>query len=298
MGPRAGLTMRRLAATLCILAGGGEVCAEPLVRLSSLPAERPLPPVPRQGHVTRDGARIWYGEVGTGSPVILLHGGLSSSRAWGEQVPSLVAAGHRVILIDSRGHGRSTLGDGPLSYERMADDVLAVMDRLKLERSAVVGWSDGGIIALVLAMRHGDRLSRVYAFGANMDLQGVRANAGDAPILEQVAPRLMADYAALSPTPEGFARLHQAVRAMQQVQPDYSASQLAAIHGPAVMIADGADDEFVTAEHQAYLARVIPGAQLRLLAGSGHFAPWQQPDGFNREVIAFLGGRGPASQAQ
>ena len=288
--------IRRLAVTLCVLAGAGEVHAQSIAPSPSLPAERPLPPVPLQGHVTRDGARIWYGAVGEGSPVILLHGGLSSSRAWGEQVSPLVAAGHRVILIDSRGHGRSTLGDGPLSYERMADDVLAVMDQLKLEKSAVVGWSDGGIIALVLAMRRGDRLSRVYAFGANMDLQGVRSNAGDAPILKVVAPRLIADYAALSPTPDGFARLHQAVRAMQATQPNYSASQLAALRGPAVMIADGAEDEFVTAEHQAYLARVIPGAQLRLLPGGGHFAPWQQPDAFNRDVIAFLGGPEPASR--
>ena len=287
--------VRRLAVTLCVLAGGGEAHAQLAAPAPSLPAERPLPPVPLQDYVTREGARIWYGVVGAGSPVILLHGGLSSSRAWREQVSPLVAAGHRLILIDSRGHGRSTLGDGPLSYERMADDVLAVMDQLKLEKSAVVGWSDGGIIALVLAMRHGDRLSRVYAFGANMDLQGVRSNAADAPILKVVAPRLIADYAALSPTPDGFARLHQAVRAMQQAQPNYSAAQLAALRGPAVMIADGADDEFVTAEHQAYLARVIPGARLRLLPGGGHFAPWQQPDAFNREIIAFLGAHGPAS---
>jgi pimeloyl-ACP methyl ester carboxylesterase len=296
MRMRAGPMMQRLAVALCVLVGGGEACARAVAPSSPLPAERPLPPVPLQGHVERDGARIWYGALGAGSPVILLHGGMSSSRAWGEQVSPLVAAGHRVILIDSRGHGRSTLGDGPLSYERMADDVLAVMNQLKLDKPAIVGWSDGGIIALVLAMRRGDRLSRVYAFGANMDLQGVRSNAADAPILKQVAPRLIADHAALSPTPDGFAQLHQAVRAMQRSQPDYSASQLASLRGPAVMIAGGAEDEFVTAEHQAYLARVIPGAQLRLLAGSGHFAPWQQPDVFNREVIAFLGGRGPASQ--
>ena len=288
--------MRRLAVTLCVLAGGSHAHAQAIAPSPDLPAERPLPPVPSQGHVTRDGARIWYGQVGTGSPVILLHGGLSSSRAWGQQVSPLVAAGHRVILIDSRGHGASTLGDGPLSYERMADDVLAVMDLLKLEQPAIVGWSDGGIIALVLAMRHGDRLSRVYAFGANMDLQGVRGDAGDAPILKLVAPRLMADYAALSPTPDGFAQLHKAVRAMQQAQPNYSASQLASIRGPAVMIADGAEDEFITAEHQAYLARTIPGARLRLFPGSGHFAPWRRPDVFNRDVIAFLRGQKPGSR--
>jgi pimeloyl-ACP methyl ester carboxylesterase len=287
-----------LVITLCLLAAGVEARAQPASAAPTLPAERPLPPVPVQGFVEREGARIYYGVVGKGSPVILLHGGMSSSRAWGEQVSPLAASGHRVILIDSRGHGRSTLGDGVLSYERMADDVLAVMDRLKLGKPAIVGWSDGAIIALVLAMRHGDRLSRVYAFGANMDLQGVRASAADAPILKLVAPRLIADYAALSSTPDGFGQLHNAVRAMQQTQPNYKAAQLAAIRGPKVMIADGAEDEFVTTEHQVYLAKVIPQARLSLLPGSGHFAPWQQPEAFNRDVIAFLDEDAPASRSK
>jgi hypothetical protein len=105
----------------------------------SLPAERPLPPLDGQGHVERDGARIWYATVGAGAPVVLLHGGMASSDTWASQVPALVRSHHRVVLIDSRGHGRSTLGSKPLSYELMEGDVLAVMDALGLAKADVVG---------------------------------------------------------------------------------------------------------------------------------------------------------------
>src|SRR5262249_61388663 len=87
----------------------------------------PLPPADSSGHVERDGARIWYASYGAGTPVILLHGGLGHAGNWSKQLAALRAAGRRVVLIDSRGHGRSTRDPQPYSYARMADDVLAVM---------------------------------------------------------------------------------------------------------------------------------------------------------------------------
>jgi pimeloyl-ACP methyl ester carboxylesterase len=263
----------------------------------SIPAVPALPAMASEGAVTSAGAKIWFGTVGKGPPVILLHGGLSSSRGWGAQVPALVDAGYRVILIDSRGHGRSTLGTQPLSYELMARDVTAVMDRLALRRAAIVGWSDGAIIGLVLAMHHGRRVDRLYAFGANMDQQGVREGADQAPILQEVGPRLAADHAELSRDARKFATLHQTVRTMQKSQPRYRASQLAAIRGVSVTIADGAQDEFITEPHAAYLARVIPAATLEIFPNAGHFAPWQDAATFNRALLAFLGKGAPPSPA-
>ena len=145
--------------------------------------------------------------------------------------------------------------------------------------------------ALTLAMRHGERLGRVYAFGANMDRRGVKSGAGEAPILAAVAPRLMADYRALSPSPEAFGRLSAAVRAMQAAQPDTPLGELAAIRGPAVLIAGAEHDEFITPDHPAYLAKAIPGAALEIFADASHFAPWQCPQTFTRSVLAFLDGR-------
>ena len=114
----------------------------------------PLPAASEQGYVDNDGARIWYATYGSGPPVILLHGGLGHSGNWGYQVPAVTGAGYRAVLIDSRGHGRSTRDNRPYSYELMASDVVAVMDALRLDNAAFVGWSDGACIALILSLIH------------------------------------------------------------------------------------------------------------------------------------------------
>ena len=104
----------------------------------------PLPVASDCGYVDHNGARIWYATYGSGSPVILLHGGLGHSGNWGYQLPMLVSSGHRAMLIDSRGHGRSTRDPArAYGYDLMASDVVGLMDFLKLRRAAVVGWSDG-----------------------------------------------------------------------------------------------------------------------------------------------------------
>ena len=124
----------------------------------------PLPATPDQGYVEHDGARIWYASHGSGPTVILLHGGLGHGGNWGYQVPALLDAGYRALLIDSRGHGRSTRDDRPFSYELLAANVLAIMDALHLERAAVVGWSDGACTGLVLAGMEPKRIAGVLLF--------------------------------------------------------------------------------------------------------------------------------------
>src|SRR5262245_59102883 len=109
-----------------------------------------LPPGAAEGRVGHDGAKIWHASYGVGKPVILLHGGLGHSGNWGKQVPALAASGYRAIVIDSRGHGRSTRDDRPFSYELMAGDVRAVLAALGIDKAAFIGWSDGACTALVL----------------------------------------------------------------------------------------------------------------------------------------------------
>ena len=96
-------------------------------------------------------ANVWAASWGEGPAVVLLHGGLGHSGNWGYQVPSLLESGYRVITIDTRGHGRSTMDDRSLTYHLLAQDVIAVLDQLKVDRAAVVGWSDGACTAMVLA---------------------------------------------------------------------------------------------------------------------------------------------------
>ncbi len=255
---------------------------------ATLPAEQTLSAVATEGYVDHDGARIWYGTAGKGEPVVLLHGGMESSLSWGNQVPALIKTHHKVILIDSRGHGRSTLGPYPLSYEKMQSDVVAVMDALHLKKASFVGWSDGAIISLIMAMRNPQRVNRVYAFGASMNTDAAASGAFTSPILSQVAARLAKEYARISPTPEEFGTLHQAVETMQKKEPNYTTKELATIKASRIAIADGDHEEFITRAHTDYLAATIPGAKLIILPNLSHFAPWQDPTTFNNSIIRFL----------
>jgi pimeloyl-ACP methyl ester carboxylesterase len=248
----------------------------------------PLPVTSDQGYVDHDGARIWYATYGSGSPVILLHGGLGHSGNWGYQVPMLVSSGYRAVLIDSRGHGRSTRDSRPFTYELMASDVLAVMDALRVERAAVVGWSDGACIALILAMRAPARIAGVFFFGCNMDPSGAKEIAQPNPILDRCWGRHAKDYTQLSATPDQFKAFAEAIGQMMKTQPNYSASDMADIHAP-VAIVQSEHDEFIKLEHAEYLTRSIRGSELILLPGVSHFAPLQRPEQFNSVMRAFLG---------
>jgi pimeloyl-ACP methyl ester carboxylesterase len=246
----------------------------------------PLPVTLDHGHVEHDGARIWYATYGSGPPVILLHGGLGHSGNWGYQVPALVGRGYRAVLIDSRGHGRSTRDQRPFTYELMASDVSAVMDALQLEKAAIVGWSDGACTALVLASKAPERVAGVFFFGCNMDPSGTK-DIAFTPILKRCFGRHIRDYAQLSATPDQFDAFSDAVGHMQKTQPNYSAHDLAAISVP-VVIVQAEYDEFIRPEHADYLARSIPNAEFVNLHGVSHFAPLQRPEQFNSAMLAFL----------
>ena len=246
----------------------------------------PLPVTDDLGYIGNDGARIWYSAYGAGAPVILLHGGLGHSGNWGYQVPALIANGYRAIVIDSRGHGRSTRDGRPYSYELMASDVLAVMNALHCNRAALVGWSDGACTALILAAKHPSRVAGVFFFACNMDPTGVRPF-DPTPALNRCFSRHTQDYKRLSATPEQFKHFVEDVGLMQRTQPDYSRQDLAKIRVP-VRIVQSESDEFIKREHAEYLARTIPGAKLIVLNGVSHFAPLQRPQQFNTAMLAFV----------
>ena len=248
----------------------------------------PLPVTDDQGYVEHDGARIWYATYGSGPPVILLHGGLGHSGNWGYQVPALVRSGYRAVVVDSRGHGRSTRDARPFGYELMASDVSAVMDALRLEGAGLVGWSDGACTALILASNAPTRVAGVFFFACNMDPSGAKPITEFTPILRRCLSRHSQDYQRLSATPDQFGEFSDAVGRMQKSQPNYSASNLAQISVP-VAIVQSEHDEFIKREHAAYLARSIPNAEFVELPGVSHFAPLQRPEQFNTAMLAFLG---------
>jgi pimeloyl-ACP methyl ester carboxylesterase len=276
-----------LAAAASASSEGWAIPAQSLQPWESLPAPAPLPAGGATGLVSHDGAEIYYVTYGSGPPVILLHGGFANGRYWGNQVPDLLGAEYQVILIDSRGHGRSSRDQRPYTYELMQSDVVAVMDRLKIHKASVVGWSDGAIIGLVMALRAPKRLSRLFAFAANMDPTGVRTDTMDHPVFARFEDQAAQEYRVLSPTPHDFSAFSRAINRMWDTEPNYAAAALHQIRTPTAIV-DGDHDEAIKREHTEYLAREIPGAELIILPGVSHFAMLQAPAAFNAAMLGFL----------
>lgn len=262
----------------------------------SAPAWKTLPPMPElpagtQGqHVEIDGARLWYAEWGPKSPrppVLLLHGGFGNSNYFGHLIPALVSRGYRVIALDSRGHGRSTRSDAPMTYHLMADDVLGLLDRLGIARVYLVGWSDGGCTGFDIALNHPDRLAGLFAFGANADVSGDREGFDKTPVFAAYLARTPVEYRSLSPTPDQWDTFNAAVGKMWDTLPAYTEQQLRSIKVPTV-IADGEYDEAIKQSHDRYMADSIPGARLVILPNVSHFAMLQNPAEFNSAVLDFL----------
>ncbi len=233
--------------------------------------------------------RIWYAEYGSGLPVLLLHGGLANADYWGHLVPFLVAHHRRVIVMDSRGHGRSTRSAAPFGYDPMADDALALLDALHVARADMVGWSDGGIVGLDLAMHHPDRLRHLFAFGANADSSGLHVDFDRTPVFGGFIRRTHAEYRALSPTPGQYDVFVSQIGHMWQTGPHWTASQLGTVTVPTT-IADGDHDEAIRLNHDRFMATSIPHARLVILPDASHFAMLQAPAEFDAAVLRAIGG--------
>jgi pimeloyl-ACP methyl ester carboxylesterase len=266
-----------------------------LVSLPASAAERweTLPPTPppiatdRSGQAAVNGVSIHYAIYGRGSPVIFLHGGLANADYWGDQVLP-VAAHHTVILMDSRGHGRSTRDARPYGYDLMADDVIALMDHLKIAKADIVGWSDGAIIGIDLAMRHRDRVGKIFAFAANTATSGVKDGVEKNPTFAAFIERAGREYQAYSATPKEYGAFVDQISRMWAEQPNWSDAQLEAIDTP-ILVVDGDHDEAIKREHTEYIAATIPHAGLLILPNTSHFAFLQDPRQFNFAILHFLG---------
>jgi pimeloyl-ACP methyl ester carboxylesterase len=273
-----------LLATLFVLAALPIGAAERWEVLPPTPA--PIP-AERSGQADVNGISIHYAVYGRGSPVILLHGGLANLEYWGNQIEAL-APHHTVIVMDSRGHGRSTRDARPYGYDLMADDVMALMDALKVAKTDIVGWSDGGILALDLAMRHPERVGRIFAFGANTDTSGVIDGVEKNPTFAAYIERAGHEYEARSATPKEYAAFVEQISKMWASQPNWTDAQLKAITAP-VLVVDGDHDEGIKREHTEHIAATIPGAGLLILPNASHFAFLQDPGLFNYAILHFLG---------
>jgi len=233
--------------------------------------------------VAVDGVTIYYETFGHGPPVLVLHGGLGWLVDMRHQIEAL-ASRHFVIAPDSRGHGRSTDAESPLSYAAMADDMLALLDRLAIRRADIVGWSDGGIVGLTLAMRHPERVGRLVVIGANFDPAGLVSP----PDPDPAVPPVPRSYRWTAPDPAHWSALYRKVVAMWRTQPRYTPGELGTIRSPTLVMA-GAFDAIRRA-HTDALAAAIPGAQEYIVPGATHRAPLTHAAAVNARILAFLDG--------
>ena len=277
--------LRLLLMAFCVIA---PVAATAEPRWETLPPTPPPVAGETSGHARVNGIDLYYATVGNGPPVVLLHGGLASSDYWGNQVRALMPH-HQVILVDSRGHGRSTRNAEPFGYDLMADDVVALLDTLQIPRADVVGWSDGGILGLDLAIRHPTRVGKVFAFAANSVTSGVKPDVEKNPTFARFIARAGDEYRRLSPTPGQYDAFVAQISHMWESQPNWSDATLATITAP-VVIVDGDHDEAIKRAHTEYLAATIPGAGLLILPNTSHFAFLQDPALFNAALLDFLDG--------
>jgi pimeloyl-ACP methyl ester carboxylesterase len=188
--------------------------------------------------------------------------------------------------MDSRGHGRSTRDERGFHYDLMASDVIALMDFLKLPKAALIGWSDGAIIGLDIAIHHPDRVSRLFAFAANSDPSGVK-DASRSAVFNAYADRAAMEYAKLSPTPDQFKSFEAQITKMWGTEPHFTAKDLKGIKA-LTWIVDADHDEAIERANTLFMADQIPNARLLIQPGVSHFSFLQAPQQFDDDLMHFL----------
>lgn len=239
--------------------------------------------------------RLTYADLGSGEPVFFMHGGLMDHRSWGNQLP--LADAFRMILPDTRGHGRSTGADLPATYAAFADDVVALMDRLDLPRAAVVGFSDGGCSALHLALRFPGRLTGLVLIGTPYDMasynpgvveqmramtaEGLLGAAG--PLLKELVAKLRENMS----DDQWAAYWQRVVKGLWLTEPDLPLSAFADLPVP-TLILHGENELSVSRRSSEELAATIPDGTLLFVLGAGHAAAQENPAFVNDAILRFL----------
>jgi len=227
-----------------------------------------------------DGVKLYYEVYGAGEPVLLVHGNGASIGTLKAQIVYFCKH-YKVIAMDSRDQGKS--GDSPdkITYEKMTDDLAALLDHLKTGPVNVLGWSDGGIEALLLGLRHPEKVNKIAAMAANLN-----------PSEEAIYPEVFAWAkstmdsmpAATKETSEGKRLLK--VRQMVFDEPHIDPKVLEGISAPTLVLAS--DHDVIRDEHTLEIYHHIPNSQLCIFPNATHMVPYDQPDLFDATVDRFF----------
>ncbi len=235
-------------------------------------------------HVELNGVRTWYDERGEGEPLVLLHPGMTDSRAWGPNIDALAARFH-VFTPERRAHGHTPDVEGPLSFDDMAADTAAFLEQVVGGPAHLAGCSDGATVALLTAL-HRPELVRRLAFVAGVfHHEGWHPSAIDP---DNTPPEFMAEaYGELSPDGiEHFPVVVEKMAALHLVEPALDAEDLARIESPTLVMVG--DDDEVTLEHAVALYRALPDGELAVVPRTSHGLLVEKADLCNRMLVEFL----------
>jgi len=242
----------------------------------------------RSGYVEHRGASLYFESHGKGSPVLLLHGGLSSQDVFFAQLPAL-AQQHQVIAIDLRGQGRSSMGDLSLDYSLLAEDIDAVLQALDISQARVIGWSDGGITGLILALRYPARVHSLFALGANFRASGLTEETKQAikaglPASESLLSKAL--YALYSPHPRRWQRLWRELKHMWLNGPELSHADLASIQQE-IWVVVGEHDN-VSLAHSKEMVGALANTRFVLIHDAGHNLLIEKPTAMRELMMDFV----------
>jgi len=234
-------------------------------------------------YVEINGARIYYEEYGNGAPLLLIHGNGANILSMGNQIDYFKTR-YRVIVADSRGHGNSELNTDSLTYAQVADDWMKLAEFLKLDNYYVLGWSDGGIVGLLMGMRDQKRVKKIIAMGANLraDTTAIYSWAYNAYKERGIHINAMVEK---GDTTENWSLIKQRTE-MMLLQSDISHSDLQKIKCPVLVMAG--DQDIIREEHTVQIFQNIPNAQLCIMPGETHYMPASNPLYFNEIAEKFL----------
>ena len=231
--------------------------------------------------VELNGNRFYYEEYGNGTPVLFIHGNGSSIADFKNQI-GVFARHHRVIAMDSRAQGKSAVGTEKLTYELMAEDSNAFLEKLKLDHIDVLGWSDGGIIGLLLTIHHPDKVKMLAVLGANLEPEAAYSWATEGIV--KVRARIN-EALAQGKDPKPLQLQLQLLDLLGE-QPHIPLTALNQIRIPTLVMAG--DRDVIKDEHTLAMFHAIQKSQLAIFPGATHVIPVQDPARFNQTVLHFF----------
>lgn len=241
------------------------------------------------GYAEIEGTRFYYEIHGEGDPLVLMHGAWATIESLAFQVGPL-SERFKVILVERRGHGRTPDTPGKFTYMQGAEDMKKLMEYIGVKRAHIVGWSDGGVIGLLMARHFPEMVNRFVCISGSYHYRGYTrafAKSFEESTVESLDPMMVQVYNWTSPDdPEHFPIVFEKIKGMSNSHPRYTKKELESIQ-VATLIMSG-DADIVSLEHTVNFFKRLPKAQLSMVPGTTHMLPMERPDIVNSQIIQFL----------